>query len=146
MRSPWPVSHREDVAVATPAAFAVVVHPDSATVEGGVADANFELFSKTRTSWIVPLERSAMIEGLWLWQLSFQIKLAPSYLVRLGLRNNFCAFARASWPGRRPARVSSSLRCAVMVLDFFVGVGGCAVLMCAGKEAGAACAFCAIVD
>ncbi len=58
MRSPWPVIQRDRVSPVPDA------QPDSATVEDGVAAVNLELFSKTRTSWIVPVSASVMIDKL----------------------------------------------------------------------------------
>jgi len=96
MSSPWPVVHREDARVDAAEALGPDLQPPSVIVEDGVPEANLELFSYTRTSWMVPLSASVMIERLWLRQASCQIGFVPSNFVSDGSRNNFCAFAKSS--------------------------------------------------
>jgi hypothetical protein len=51
MSSPWPVTQRDRAAFADAAeTLTPDAQPDSADVEAGIPDANFELFSDTRTS------------------------------------------------------------------------------------------------
>ncbi len=65
MSSPWLVTQRDRVSAEVLAEpFAPDAQPGSAATDDGVPDANLELFSYTRTSWIVPLSASAIIDKL----------------------------------------------------------------------------------
>ena len=89
MTRPWPVVQRD---LDSAAADATEVQPGSDGVEGRAADSNLELFSETRTSWMVPLSASVMIERLWWRQRSCQIVVGAIEFCERGLAEEFLGF------------------------------------------------------